>query len=51
MAQLAVAGVRLDAEIDVAVVCHIGVTALDQILDDTDDLADMLGGAGRTVGS
>ncbi len=50
MAQLAVAGVRLDAEIDVAVVCHIG-DRLDQILDDTDDLADMLGGAGRTVGS
>ena len=50
MAQLAVAGVRLDAEIDVAVAGHIGVAGLHQILDDTDDLADMLGGAGAHGG-
>ena len=46
VAQLAVVRVRLDAEIDIAVARHIGVAGLHQILDDTDDLADMLGRTG-----
>ena len=50
VAQLAVAGVGLDAEIHVAVARHIGVAGIDQVLDDVDNFPDMLGGAGAHGG-
>ena len=46
MAQLAIAGVRFDAEVHIAVAGHIGMAGIDEILDNMDDLADMLGRAG-----
>ena len=50
MAQLAVAGVGLDAEVDIPVAGHIGVAGVHEVLDDVDDLADMLGSAGAHGG-
>ena len=50
MAQLAVLGVALDAEVDVAVLGDIGVAALDEVFHDVEDLLDMLGSAGLDGG-
>ncbi len=46
VAQLAVAFIALDPEVHVAVLCHIRMTGLNEILDDVQDLVDVLGGAG-----
>ena len=46
VAQLAIAGVRLHAEVHVAVAGHVSMAGVDQVLDDVDDLTDMLGSAG-----
>ena len=50
VAQFAVAVVALDPEVDVAVLGHIGVTAVDQVLDNREDLLDVLGGPGLDSG-
>ena len=50
VAQLTVAGVGLDAEVDIPVAGHIGVAGVHEVLDDVDDLADMLGSAGAHGG-
>ncbi len=39
VAQLAVVGVGLDAEVDIPVAGHIGVAGVHEVLDDVDDLA------------
>ena len=46
VAQFAVLGVALDAEIDIAVLGNVSVAGVDQVLDDIEDLLDVLGGAG-----
>ena len=50
MAQLAVTGIRLNAEVDIAVVGNVSMSGFDQVLDDLDDLTDMLGCAGAHGG-
>ena len=50
VAELAVLRVALDAEVDVAVLGHIGVARVDQVLDDVQNLLDVLGGAGLDGG-
>ena len=50
VAELAVLRVALDAEVDVAVLGHIGVAGVDQVLDDVQNLLDVLGGAGLDGG-
>ena len=50
MAELAVLRIALDAEVDVAVLGHIGVAGVDQVLDDVQNLLDVLGGAGLDGG-
>ena len=50
VAQLAVVGIGLDAEIHIAVAGHVGVAGLNEVADDGDDLLDMLGGAGTDGG-
>ena len=50
VAQLAVLGVALDAEVDVAVLCDVGVAALDEVFHDVEDLLDVLGSAGLDGG-
>ena len=50
VAQLAVTGIRLNAEVDIAVVGNVSMSGFDQVLDDLDDLTDMLGCAGAHGG-
>ena len=50
MAQFAVAGIALDPEVHVAVFGNVGMSGVDQVLDDVQDLLDVLGGAGLDRG-